>query len=77
MQPREVDPTDERVLERNYDYAQRNVRLLAMWYECDVEQMLVLLAEHGIELSRNDRLEFGTQYRAVRDRFERDGGWTH
>lgn len=77
MQPREVDPTDERVLERNYDYAQRNVRLLAMWYECDVERILVLLAEHGIELSRNDRLEFGTQYRAARDRFERNGEWTH
>ncbi|OIB56569.1 MULTISPECIES: hypothetical protein [Natrialba] len=66
MQPREVDPTDGRVLERNYDYAQRNVRLLAMWYECDVERVLELLAEHGIELSRNDRLEFGSYYRSVR-----------
>ena len=62
----EVDPLDARVLERNYDYAQKNVRLLAMWYECDVERMLELLAEHDIELSRNDRLQFGTDYRLAR-----------
>ena len=65
MSSLEVDPLDERVLERNYDYAQKNVRLLAMWYECDIERMLELLAEHDIELSRNDRLQFGVDYQIV------------
>ena len=63
-----VDPTDERVLERNYDYAQKNVRLLSMWYGCEPERMLELLAEHDIELSRNDRRQFGAYYRAVQQR---------
>lgn len=61
-----VDPLDARVLARNYDYAQKNVRLLASWYGCDIQRMLELLAEHDIELSRNDRLQFGTDYRAIR-----------
>ncbi|ELY88145.1 hypothetical protein [Natrinema altunense] len=65
MEPR-VDPMDGRVLERNYDYAQRNVRLLSMWYDCDPERMLELLAEHDIELSRNDERQFGTCYRSLR-----------
>ena len=56
----EVDPLDPRVLERNYDYAQKNARLLAMWYECDVDQMIALLEKHDIDLSRNDRLQFKT-----------------
>ncbi|WP_049923227.1 hypothetical protein [Halopiger djelfimassiliensis] len=73
MQPREVDPTDGRVLERNYDYAQKNVRLLSMWYGCDIERMLELLARHDIELSRNDRLQFGSYYRAARRRSARSG----
>ncbi|WP_137290259.1 hypothetical protein [Natronorubrum halophilum] len=60
-----VDPTDRRVLERNYDYAQKNVRLLSMWYECELNRMLELLAEHEIELSRNDERQFGTYYRSV------------
>ena len=67
MEPR-VDPMDGRVLERNYDYAQRNVWVLSMWYDCEVEQMLELLAKHGIELSRNDRQQFGTCYRSFRKR---------
>lgn len=62
----EVDPLDPRVLERNYDYAQRNVRLLAMWYECEIERMLKLLAKHDIELSRNDRLQFRADYQVAR-----------
>ena len=61
-----VDPTDGHVLERNYDYAQKNVRLLSMWYDCEPERMLELLAEHGIELSRNDERQFGPYYRSVR-----------
>lgn len=61
-----VDPLDPRVLARNYDYAQKNVRVLALWYGCDIERMLALLAEHDIELSRNDRLQFGADYRAFR-----------
>jgi len=65
MEPR-VDPTDRRVLERNYDYAQRNVRLLSMWYDCELERMLELLAKHDIELSRNDRQQFGAWYRVLR-----------
>ncbi|MFA9504509.1 hypothetical protein ACERIM_17250 [Natrinema sp. H-ect1] len=65
MEPH-VDPLDGRVLERNYDYAQRNVRLLSLWYDCDVERMLELLAAHDIELSRNDRRQFGTWYRSLR-----------
>lgn len=65
MSPLEVDPLDPRVLERNYDYAQKNVRLLAMWYECDIDRMLELLAEHDIELSRNDKLQFGTGYQTA------------
>ncbi|MFD1564971.1 hypothetical protein ACFR99_15640 [Haloarchaeobius amylolyticus] len=67
MEPR-VDPTDGRVLERNYDYAQKNVRLLSMWYDCELERMLELLAEHEIELSRNDRQQFGTCYQLLRQR---------
>ncbi|WP_436348450.1 hypothetical protein [Natronorubrum sp. FCH18a] len=62
-----ADPMDPRVLERNYDYAQKNVRLLSSWYECDPERMIELLAEHGIELSRNDRLQFQWYYQAIRD----------
>lgn len=62
-----VDPMDPRVLERNYDYAQKNVRLLSSWYECEPERMIELLAKHGVELSRNDRLEFQWYYQAVRD----------
>jgi len=68
MEPR-VDPTDRRVLERNYDYAQKNVRLLSMWYDCELERMLELLpAEHDIELSRNDKRQFGPYYRSFRQR---------
>lgn len=62
MSSLEVDPLNPLVLERNYDYAQKNVRLLAMWYECDIERMLKLLAKHNIELSRNDKLQFGEKY---------------
>lgn len=72
MEPR-VNPTDGRVLERNYDYAQRNVRLLSMWYDCDLERMLELLAEHDIELSRNDERQFGRYYRSLRRRSSRYG----
>ncbi|AEH37998.1 hypothetical protein [Halopiger xanaduensis] len=68
MQPRTVDPTDARVLERNYDYAQRNVRLLSMWYECDLERMVELLAENDISLSANDERLFGSYYRSVKRR---------
>ncbi|APX96052.1 hypothetical protein [Natronorubrum daqingense] len=60
-----VDPTDRRVLERNYDYAQKNVRLLSMWYECEPKRMLELLAEYDIELSRNDKRQFGPYYQSV------------
>ncbi|ELY50998.1 hypothetical protein [Natronolimnohabitans innermongolicus] len=65
----EVDPLDPQVLERNYDYAQKNVRLLAMWYGCDTERMVHLLAENGIDLSRNDRRQFGADYQAFRQQF--------
>lgn len=61
-----VDPLDARVLECNYDYAQKNVRVLAMWYDCDIDRMLELLAEHDIDLSRNDRLRFGEAYHSTR-----------
>lgn len=61
-----VDPTDGRILERNYDYAQKNVRLLSMWYECEPKRMLELLAEHDIELSRNDERQFGSYYRTLK-----------
>ncbi|MFC4542484.1 hypothetical protein ACFO5R_11180 [Halosolutus amylolyticus] len=60
----EVDPLDPRVLRRNYEYVQKNVWLLALWYEYDTEQMVELLAEHDIKLSRNDQLQFGAEYRA-------------
>lgn len=63
-----VDPTDRRVLERNYDYAQKNVRLLSMWYECEPKRMLELLAKNDIELSRNDERQFGTYFQSVRRR---------
>lgn len=68
MQPRNVDPTDARVLERNYDYAQRNVRLLSMWYECDLERMVELLAENDVSLSANDERLFGSYYRSIQRR---------
>jgi predicted amidophosphoribosyltransferase len=73
MEPR-VNPMDGRVLERNYDYAQRNVRLLSAWYDCDLERMVQLLATHDIELSRNDERQFGTYYRSLRRWTGRDGG---
>ncbi|WP_126664850.1 hypothetical protein [Haloterrigena salifodinae] len=60
-----VDPLNPRVLTRNYDYAQKNVRVLAMWYGCDIERMLELLAANDIELSRNDRIQFGAEYRSI------------
>lgn len=65
MSPFKADPLDARVLERNYDYAQKDIQLLAMWYDCDIEQMLELLAEHDIDLSRNDRLRFGEAYHST------------
>ncbi len=68
MEPHEVDPTDVRVLERNYDYAQQNVRILSMWYDCDIERMIELLAENDVELSANDKRMFGTFYRSVQRR---------
>ena len=68
MEPCQVDPTDARVLERNYDYAQKNVRLLSMWYECEIERMIELLAENGVGLSANDERLFGTYYRSVQQR---------
>lgn len=71
MRSADIDPMDPRVLERNYDYAQRNVRLLSMWYEREIEEMVALLARHGIELSRNDRHQFGPLYRAIRESTER------
>lgn len=67
----DVDPMDPRVLERNYDYAQRNVHLLSRWYDRETDEMVELLARHGIELSRNDRLQFGMFYRAIRESYER------
>ncbi|MCU4925081.1 hypothetical protein OB905_03645 [Halobacteria archaeon AArc-dxtr1] len=68
MQPAAVDPTDPRVLERNYDYAQRNLWILSMWYGCDVDRMVELLAMTGVPLSANDRRRFGSQYEAARRR---------
>ncbi|ARS89587.1 hypothetical protein [Natrarchaeobaculum aegyptiacum] len=67
----DVDPMDPRVLERNYDYAQRNVRLLSRWYDREIDEMVELLARHGIELSRNDRLQFGLFYQAIRESSDR------
>ncbi|RQG89758.1 hypothetical protein EA462_06985 [Natrarchaeobius halalkaliphilus] len=71
MEPRDVDPTDKRVLERNYDYAQKNVRLLSMWYDCEPERMVELLADRDIELSGNDWRRFGAYYRSIRRRSRR------
>ncbi|MEY7852271.1 hypothetical protein AB7C87_24070 [Natrarchaeobius sp. A-rgal3] len=73
MQPREVDPIDGRILERNYDYAQRNVWVLSMWYGCDAERMVELLAERGIGLSSNDERQFGDYYRSVERRESQAG----
>ncbi len=39
MSPFKADPLDARVLERNYDYAQKDIQLLAMWYDCDTEAL--------------------------------------
>ena len=63
-----VDPTDPRVLERNYDYAQKNARILSMWYGCSLERTVELLAENDVGLSANDSREFGAYYRAVQKR---------
>ena len=68
MPPVETDPTDPRILERNYDYAQRNLSLLSMWYGCDRDRMVELLARHDISLSANDERLFGAYYRAVQRR---------
>ncbi|ELY56011.1 hypothetical protein C491_13707 [Natronococcus amylolyticus DSM 10524] len=62
----QVDPTNRLVLERNYDYAQKNVRILSMWYECETKRMIELLAENDIDLSANDELLFGSYYQSVR-----------
>lgn len=69
MQPDVVDPTNRRVLERNYDYAQKNLWILSMWYEYDVERMVELLAVNGIQLSPNDKKRFGEYYNAVQSDF--------
>lgn len=66
MQPTPVDPTDPRVLARNYDYAQKNLWILSMWYGCDVDRMVELLAANGVELSANDQRQFGSRYDATR-----------
>lgn len=66
----EIDPTDPRVLERNYDYAQKNLNILSMWYECDRERMIELLAENDISLSANDERRFGAYYRSVQSRLD-------
>ncbi len=68
MEPHEVDPTDVRVLERNYDYAQQKVHILSMWYDCEIERMVELLAENDVSLSANDEQLFGTYYRSVQRR---------
>ncbi|MFC6717663.1 hypothetical protein ACFQGT_03725 [Natrialbaceae archaeon GCM10025810] len=70
MEPREpeVDPTDVCVLERNYDYAQKNLWVLSLWYECDVRTLVELLAKHEIPLSANDERQFGSYYRSVQRR---------
>lgn len=66
MNARQLDPTERRVLERNYDYAQKNVRVLSTWYECETKRMIELLAENDIDLSANDEQRFGPYYREAR-----------
>lgn len=65
MKACQADPTERRVLERNYDYAQKNVRVLSIWYDCEIRRMIELLAENNIELSANDEQQFGPYYRSV------------
>lgn len=64
----ETDPMDPRVIERNYDYAQKNLKILSMWYECEPDRMIELLAEHDIRLSANDERQFGAYYHTVKAR---------
>ncbi len=68
----ERDVTDARRLELNYEYAQRNVDILSIWFDCEPRRTVELLAENGIPLSPNDEGKFGVYYESVRQDPERN-----
>ncbi|SIR11015.1 hypothetical protein SAMN05421858_1460 [Haladaptatus litoreus] len=59
--------TNARTLELNYEYAQRNVDVLSIWFECKPRKTVELLAENNIPLSPNDEGKFGSYYKYVRE----------
>ncbi|WP_458187195.1 hypothetical protein [Haladaptatus sp. NG-WS-4] len=58
---------DARTLELNYEYAQRSVDVLSIWFECEPRKTVELLAENDISLSPNDEGRFGSYYKFVRE----------
>ncbi|MFH5799122.1 hypothetical protein [Haladaptatus sp. CMAA 1911] len=63
----EGNVTDAHTLELNYEYAQRNVDILSIWFECEPKKTVELLAENKIPLSPNDEGKFGSYYNFVRE----------
>lgn len=63
----EGNVTDAHTLELNYEYAQHNVDVLSIWFECEPRKTVELLAENGIPLSPNDEGKFGSYYNFVRE----------
>nr|WP_227374022.1 hypothetical protein [Haladaptatus halobius] len=66
MDMAEGNVIDARTLELNYEYAQRNVDVLSIWFECEPRKTVELLAENNIPLSPNDAGKFGSYYEFVR-----------
>ncbi len=66
MDMAEGDTIDARTLELNYEYAQRNVDVLSIWFECEPKRTVELLAQKDIPLSPNDAGKFGVYYESVR-----------
>lgn len=68
----EGDVINARTLELNYEYAQRNVDVLSIWFECEPRRTVELLARNKIELSPNDEGKFGSYYEYVSECVERN-----
>ncbi len=67
MDMAEGNVTDAHTLELNYEYAQHNVDILSIWFECEPRKTVELLAQNKIPLSPNDEGKFGSYYNFVRE----------
>ncbi len=63
----EGNVTDAHTLELNYEYAQHNVDILSIWFECEPRKTVELLAQNKIPLSPNDKGKFGSYYNFVQE----------